>query len=147
MCWQDNAPAPFYTAQSARPLINTGIKKNMMSLAFVALALAPAPMNTGKVFEVEGRKFTGSNSRVCIIEGRWSDGEPFRYQAWDACEKMTMKWVAPMPSPEMVEQVNGTNRRFVVPAGSESFHIGNDLSVVRVFRNFKGELEEILVSD
>lgn len=116
-------------------------------LAAVSLAVAPASAEPDTVFKIKGRTFTGTNSEVCDIKGKWSDGEHFFYQAWDSCKKMTVEWVPPKNAPEIVEQVHGRDRKFVIPAGSEGFRFSNDHSAVWVFRNIAGEMEEILISD
>jgi len=113
-------------------------------LPVVLLALAVAPSTT---FDVHGRKFGGTNTRVCIIEGQWSDSEPFRYQAWDTCENMTMEWVPPQRTEQVVQQVHGRDKTFIVPAGSEGYRLANDQTTVWLFRDANGELQEITVSD
>ena len=60
---------------------------------------------------------------------------------------MTFSRIAPSKEDETVEQVHGKDRTFIIPAGSESFVIGNDASTVQLFRNREGEMEQILVSD
>ena len=112
----------------------------------VLSAAPPAPVPT-RTFQVEGRKFDGKDKLVCVMEGTWSDGEFFRYEAWDRCSDMTLSRIAPSKEDETVEQVYGKNRTFIIPAGSESFVIGNDYSTVQLFRNREGDMEEILISD
>ena len=58
-----------------------------------------------------------------------------------------MERVAPRATDQIVDQVHGKDRRFVIPAGRESFTIGNGDSVVRLFLNDQGEMQDILISD
>ena len=115
--------------------------------AIAALSAAPPAPAPTRTFQVEGRKFDGEDNLVCVLEGTWSDGESFVYSAWDRCSKMTISRIAPSKQDETVEQVHGKDRTFIIPAGSESFVIGNDYSTVQLFRNRDGVMEEILISD
>ncbi|MFC7538134.1 hypothetical protein ACFQPG_12300 [Sphingomonas sp. GCM10030256] len=119
-------------------------------LALIAPASASAAPHSSKAsrtFKVGSATFTGTPKTICVIEGRWADGDPFRYEAWDSCTNMTVTRVPPKSHDQVIEQVLGPNRTFNVPAGSEGFHVGNDYSTVWLFRNKKGEMEEILISD
>lgn len=113
----------------------------------IGVSAAPSPPKATRTFKVGQATFTGTSKTICVIEGQWADGEPFRYEAWDRCAAMTITRVPPTDRDQVVEQVLGPNRTFTVPAGSEGFHIGNDYSTVWVFRNRQGEVEEMLISD
>lgn len=127
--------------------------------AMLALALpiaqeqaAAAPNTRGersglKTFKVANRSFTGTAKTICVLEGSWADGESFRYEAWDRCDKITIEWVRAKSTPQTVEQVHGRNKTFVIPAGSEGFIVANDHSRVWLFRDKEGEVQEILISD
>ena len=115
--------------------------------AIAALSAAPPASAPTRTFQVEGRKFDGKDNLVCVLEGTWSDGDYFRYEAWDRCSEMTLSRIVPSKQDETVEQVYGKNRTFIIPAGSESFVIGNDYSTVRIFKNRDGVMEEITIRD
>jgi hypothetical protein len=62
-------------------------------LAFLSSSVAltaPASLPQKK-FEINGRTFTGTSKTICVIKGQWSDGEDFRYEAWDTCNEMSLK--------------------------------------------------------
>lgn len=119
-------------------------------MAPLALLLAVSAWNVEagtRSFAVEGRHYIGVGRPVCTITGKWDDGEPLRYEAWDSCRKLTIKRVAPQPNVQVVKQVHGMNRTFTVPAGREGLLVGNGDSQVWLYRNKRGGLEEILISD
>lgn len=119
-------------------------------MAPLALLLAVSASNVElgtRSFDVEGRHCIGFDRPACTITGKWDDGEPLRYRAWDSCRKLTIKRVAPKPDVQIVEQVHGVDRTFTIPAGSEGLLVGNGNSQVWLYRDERGDLEEILVSD
>ena len=118
-----------------------------MCLSSSAMAQSAKSSGTQRQFKVGPSVLIGRPKNVCVLEGKWADGEPFRYQAWDSCSKITIEWVAPVRRPQTVNQVYGRDRTFVIPAGRDGYKISNDSSGVWLFRNNDGEVEEILVRD
>lgn len=107
-----------------------------------AIAANPLP-----VFKANGRRFDGKRKETCVIVGEWDDGESFRFDAWDRCEKMVMDYVLPEGEDRVIRQVHGIDEDFLVPAGHEGYTFYNDFSGVFVFRDKEGRLKEILISD
>lgn len=116
-------------------------------IASAVISLAAPPNSNARDFAVDGRTFSATNNRTCIIEGEWSDGAHFRYQAWDECKALTFERIKPKPADEIIEQVHGVDQTFLIPAGSESFVIGNERSLIQLFRNKQGEVQEIVLAD
>lgn len=119
----------------------------LSQVATAADAASKSNVDALRTYKVGKRTFTGKPKTVCVIEGKWNDGNFFRYQAWDTCNKINVSWVAPKSVPQTVEQIHGPDKTFVIPAGSEGFHIGNDYSIVWIYRDSAGQTQEILISD
>lgn len=92
--------------------------------------------------------FEGRPKTICVIEGKWADGAPFRYEAWDSCGKMHMRAVTEKEfkgAPSL-----GEDDRYSVadiPPGSQVFELNNGISTTLVFRDRKGVQREILSGD
>jgi hypothetical protein len=116
-------------------------------LAYMMIATAPAPEPPEVKYRVGGREFVGVTTPSCVIRGEWRDGEPFWYRAWDACENISVSWVPAPAHDQVVEQRHGVDRTFVIPAGTESLTVGNHESVVQLFKDRDGSLQNILIAD
>lgn len=113
-----------------------------------ASASVAAPTAAQKVFKVGKRSFEGRPKTICVIEGKWTDGGGFRYEAWDTCKAMTVSapslatykgWAprGPKGAPTVAD----------IPAGSEVIEISNGHSSVLVYRDGRGDLQEVLIRD
>lgn len=98
-------------------------------------------------FSVGARALTGTPKLVCVIEGRWADGEPLRFESWDACPLMHVR-------PATLEELRGHGTRGQstagfsdIPEGAEVLEFSNEYSSVLVFRDAKGRTREILIRD
>jgi len=107
-----------------------------------------APRAKPHIFKVGKRSFEGRAETICTIEGRWADGEYFRYQGWDACAKMRIssaslanyKGWAPCGR-------KGSLTVADIPPKAETIEISNDVSSVLVFRDQNGIMQEVLIRD
>lgn len=122
------------------------------SLMFAPAAVAAKPSKTSApvahVFKVGRTVFAGKSKTICVIEGKWLDGDEFRYEAWDKCSALNLtrgtqaQFVSVRP--------RGTDKRFSgqdIPAGAEVFEISNEYSSVLVFRDQYGIQREIMTRD
>src|SRR5438132_9461992 len=87
---------------SSRCRIMTNVRKlsSLIGCALIgsSIILTPAlsaakPPSSAKPhrFDVGGSTFAGLPKTICVIEGTWSDGEHFRFEAWDKCSEMRMR--------------------------------------------------------
>lgn len=109
-------------------------------------ASAATPAET--TLKVGKPAFTGSPKTICVIEGLWADGQPFRFEAWDQCHKMEVRRVnvdqyAGSPSLGEKDDYEVTD----IPVGAEVLEVGNEHSVVLLFRDREGVMRQILVRD
>ncbi len=113
-----------------------------------ASAAVAAPSAVQRVFQVGKRSFEGSPKTICVIEGKWTDGGAFSYEAWDTCKAMTVSapslaaykgWAprGPKGAPTVAD----------IPPGSEVIEIGNGYSSVLVYRDRRGDMQEVLIRD
>jgi hypothetical protein len=101
-----------------------------------------------RTFKVGTSTFIGKPKTICVIEGKWSDGQPFRYETWDACSEMQITRGTQAEYKD--ERPRGTDKRFSgsdIPIGSEVFVISNDYSTILLFRDQRGIDREILIRD
>lgn len=117
------------------------------SSAAVAKPATNKPSGT-RTFKVGSMTFSGKPKIVCVIEGKWSDSEPFRFDAWDECSQMQISRGTQADYQSV--RPRGTDKRFAgtdIPSGSEVFVISNNYSTVLVFRDKHGIDREILIRD
>ena len=99
-------------------------------------------------FKVDRRTFLGTAKTVCVIEGKWADGELFRYEAWDKCADMSMRRATKAEFKDAPSLGNNDDYEVTdIPDGSEVIQINNDYSSVLLFRDGKGVMRTILVGD
>lgn len=118
-----------------------------MSLAATSAANA-APRPAPRVFKVGSRSLEGRPKQICVIAGKWADGEPFRYETWDACSEMHVRAVTEAeykdaPSLGSDDQYSVAD----IPRGSEVLEISNGFSAALIFRDRDGVQREILSKD
>lgn len=117
-----------------------------IALAGSGLAAAvPGPANT---FRVGKRLLVGRPKTICVIEGKWADGAPFRYEGWDNCGKMHVRSVTEKEykeAPSLGEHNDVTVAD--IPQRAEVLEISNEFSTTLVFRDRRGIQREILSGD
>jgi hypothetical protein len=117
-------------------------------LISAASAAKPSAAAKPHRFNVAGTTFEGSAKTICVIEGKWKDGEYFRFEAWDECSEMRMRR---LPAAEL-QDVRSLGDRSDhtaadVPQGAEVIEMSNDYSTVVLFRDTAGIMREILSRD
>ena len=129
----------------------------MVQGGFFAVALVFAPLVSGsaqaapqsnKTFRVGKRMLEGRSKSICVIQGKWADGAPFRYEAWDSCDKMQMRNVTEKDYKDAPSL--GEDDKFTVadiPPRAEVIEISNGVSTTLVFRDRRGIQREILSQD
>lgn len=93
-------------------------------------------------------QFAKKSETICVFEGEWADGEPFRYQGWDTCPKM--KITRGDQVKYRSENPRGNDKRLSgrdIPSGAEVIDITNGASTVILFRDATGHTREILIRD
>ncbi len=101
-----------------------------------------------RTFKVDGRTFSGTAKTVCVIEGKWADGEFFRYEAWDKCADMAMRRTTKTEFKDAPSLGDDDDYEVAdIPDGSEVIQINNDYSSVLLFRDGKSNMRTILVGD
>jgi hypothetical protein len=120
----------------------------LASLLISSVVAAAAPEPAARKFKVGGRMLEGRAKTICVIEGSWADGEPFRYEGWDTCKELRVT------SASLTEYKDwrprgrkGSLTVADIPPGTETIEISNDFSSVLVFRDGNGEMQEVLVRD
>lgn len=113
---------------------------------------APAKSRQGvsvlRTFQVAGRVFTGTAKTICVIEGEWADGEYFRYEAWDRCAEMTMRRTSRKEFKNEESYGNEDDPQITdTPLKAEVLELTNGSSSVLLFRDRKGVMREITISD
>lgn len=86
--------------------------------------------------------FEGRPKTTCVIEGKWADGLPFRYEAWDSCGKMhvrafTEKDYKNAPSLGDDDQYSVAD----IPRGSEVLEPNNGVSTALIFRDRESAMQ------
>lgn len=129
-------------------LLGSALVAGAIVFAPAATAAKPAPAAKLHRFDVGGVPFAGSEKTICVIQGRWRNGEPFRFEAWDECSEMRLRRV---PAEEYRQARSlGTNRDYTVadiPAGAEVLEVSNGYSSVLLFNDRRGVMREILSRD
>ncbi len=101
-----------------------------------------------RTFKVDHRTFLGTAKTVCVIEGKWADGELFRYEAWDKCADMSMRHATKAEFKDAPSLGDADDYEVAdIPDGSEVIQINNDYSSVLIFRDGKSVMRTILVGD
>lgn len=136
--------------------LRTLICKPLKATVLAALLVSPvvstaadaAPKSTIRAFKVGGRTLQGSPKTICVIEGKWADGEHFRYEAWDTCKEMqvTSAKLADYKGWEPRGR-KGSPTVADIPPTAEPIEISNGFSSVLVFRDRDGEMKEVLIRD
>ena len=88
----------------------------------------------------------GTSKSVCMIQGKWADGQPLNYQAWDECPRLS---VIKVSYDEIRNERSYDDDRPVaaIPKSAEMFRIGNENSEVLLYRDERGETRSIMISD
>lgn len=111
-------------------------------------AAVAAPAAEPRTFKVGKQTFAGRPKTICVIEGKWSDGQPFTYDTWDTCAEIKVHaaslaeyegWAPRGPK--------GAKTVVDIPAGSEVIEISNDFSSVLIYRDQRGDIQEVLIRD
>jgi len=111
-------------------------------------AAAAAPRAAPHMFKVGKRSFQGSPKTICVIEGKWADGQPFSYDAWASCKEMTVKAASMANYKDWAPRgPKGALTVADIPAGTEVIEISNDYSGVLIFRDRRGNMQEVLIRD
>lgn len=127
----------------------------MLKILIALTALAGLTLPAGarpsqaRAFKVGPLSFIGTSKSICVIKGRWRDGQPFRYEAWDECNRMVMR-EARMKSVRTTVPLGERKRDTQVsdiPRNAQVFEISNGYSRVLVFRDVDGNTREILSGD
>lgn len=136
--------------RSAEIIVKFAYTLGASSIILATTAYGAAPPATPKShrFKVDNATFSGSAKLICVIEGKWRDGEPFRYEAWDACSKMRMR----RPSMNEYKSAHslGVNNDYSVvdiPDEGDVVEVSNESSSVLLFRDKDGVMREILSRD
>lgn len=120
----------------------------VMTATVTAAAAAPPAPAPSRTFKVGEQTFHGRAKTICEIEGKWADGQPFFFDAWDSCAEMKVNpasladyegWAprGPKGSPTVSD----------IPQGSEVIEINNGVSSVLIYRDRRGDVREVLVRD
>lgn len=122
------------------------------SLPLVSVVAAPAVAKENatpaKTFIVGGRQFRGTAKTICVIEGKWANGEYFRYEAWDSCAEMSMRRTSHAEFKTEESYGNEDDPKISdIPAKSEVIEMSNGSSSVLLFRDRGGVMREITISD
>lgn len=117
-------------------------------LGVICQSASAAPAAKTTTYKVGTSTFTGSSKTICVIEGQWADGLPVRYEAWDRCSAMkvrrvTAKQYVGSPSLGAYDDFEITD----IPPGSDVLEVGNEHSVILLFRDRKGVMREIMIRD
>lgn len=119
---------------------------SVLALSHIGSAAVKAKLPS-KTFKVGRVTFEGTPKTICIIRGRWADGESLRYEAWDECSEMTLRHIAASEyrnAPSLGEGDTGVKD---TPTGAEVFEISNQYSSVLLFRDKKGVKRTIMTGD
>jgi len=120
----------------------------LLTGAGLPIAAAAAPKATAHVFKVGKRPFQGRPKTICQIEGKWADGQPFNYDAWDTCKKIMVKAASLAEYKDWAPRGRkGALTVSDIPAGTEVVEISNDYSSVLVFRDRRGNVQDVLIRD
>lgn len=126
----------------------------MVTVPLLATSSRATPAKSGqgvsasRTFQVAGRPFTGTAKTICVIEGKWADGEYFRYEAWDRCADMSMRRTSHADFKDEESYGNVDDPKVTdIPEKSEVFEVSNGSSSVLLFRDRKGVMREITISD
>lgn len=128
------------------------LKGVLLGLLPISLA-APSQVEAAqrpaaKLFKVGSRSLEGRPETICIIEGKWADGEPLRFQTWDTCGKMHVRAVSEKDYKDAPSLGDDDDYSVAdIPRGSEVLEISNGVSTTLVFRDRNGEQREILTRD
>lgn len=129
---------PFKTVALATLLVNLSVTP----------VTAAAPEPAARAFKVGGRTLEGRPKTICVIEGKWADGEYFRYEGWDKCSEMRVSSASLADYKDWEPRgPKGSLSVADIPPGAETIEISNDFSSVLVFRDRNGELQEVLIRD
>ena len=129
-------------------MLRCAMAVSIITLSSTAPAAKPATAAKPHRFKVGNAIFAGSAKTICVIEGKWADGEHFRFEAWDECRAMRMRRVPESGyrgAPSL-----GASKDYTVadiPPGAEVLEVSNDYSSVLLFRDRRGAMREILSRD
>jgi hypothetical protein len=134
------------------PNLTTMLRCALIISIITCTSAAPAAKPTAAAkphrFKVGSAIFSGSAKTICVIEGKWADGELFRYEAWDECSEMRIRRV-PEASYRGAPSLGASKDYTVadIPAKSEVLELSNGYSRVLLFRDRRGIMQEILSGD
>lgn len=131
-----------------RPIVSKFVLLGVLSVSLVATSSAEAaPRPAPTMFKIGSRSLEGRPKTICVIEGKWADGEPFRYDAWDTCSKMNVRSVSEKDYRDAPSLGNDQYGVADIPRGSEVLELENGVSKTLVFRDRDGVQREILSGD
>lgn len=114
----------------------------------VTSVAAAAPEPAARAFKVGGRTLEGRPKTICVIEGKWADGSPFRYEGWDTCNELRVSSASLADYKDWEPRGRrGSPTVADIPLGTETIEITNDFSSVLIFRDRNGEMKEVLIRD
>lgn len=132
-----------------RPILSKSVLLCALLISPFAISVADAAAGPApKVFKIGTRSLEGRPKTICVIDGKWADGEYFRYETWDACNKMRVR-TASEKDYKGTPSLGSSDCYSVadIPRGSEVLEISNGVSATLVFRDRKGIQHEILTGD
>lgn len=101
-----------------------------------------------RIFKLGPRTLQGRPKTICVITGSWADGAPFRYEAWDRCEKMKVRTVTEKDfkdAPSLGEDDEVGVK--AIPRGAEVIEMSNGTSTILIFRDAQGMQRHIRTQD
>lgn len=135
----------------ARPIacaVRAALAALVTGAVVASAAAAASPAAPPHSYKVGKRILLGRAKTICVIEGKWASGEPFRYEGWDSCAKLT---VTPAKLGDYKDwPARGGKGALTVadiPAGAETIEVSNGASSVLVFRDAHGETRDVLIRD
>lgn len=132
----------------ARALHTTTLVTVVVTIGAISGSAASLNKTSVHMFKVGSKTFYGTdNNNVCVIDGKWSDGAPLHYKAWDKCAKMSIYHPTKSYLKDAVSLLDGEPDIKVIPKGTELFRVENGVSTVLVFRDRKGNVKSITTGD
>lgn len=124
------------------------MKTALMFIALVGASVsAQAKSLPATTFKVGGSTFSGTAKTVCVIKGKWADGELFRYETWDECKQMHIRRASKETIRMAIPHGDTDAKTTDIPPNAEVFEISNNYSQVLVFKDASGVTREILSGD
>lgn len=132
---------------SVRAIFAAGLL-GLTAMAVTVPAAVAAPATAPRTFKVGKQTFVGRPKTICEIEGKWSDGEQFTYTAWDTCAEMRVHAASLADYGGWAPRGRkGSPTVADIPTGSEVIEISNGYSSVLIYRDRRGDIQEVLIRD